>query len=119
MIYTINGKPHSYITPKHGSYSYEDYKQALVIWQLSIEEQHRGKQIYIRGPLEITFRFFFKNKQRSQGHNPGRPDLFPLIKFALVACEGIIFTKDLIVSQINAQKFYDVSERTEIEVKTL
>lgn len=119
MIYTINGRPQGYVTPKHASYSYEEYKQSLVKSQISLEEQNRGNQIHIRGPIQLTIRFFFKNKQRLIGHNPGRPDIFPLIKFVLTVAQGILFTNDIIIAKVDAQKFYDSYERTELEIQKL
>lgn len=127
-IYVVFGEPVAWKRPAQtvNGIRYDAQKHEKEGYAVQLLRYHRGAKIdapmklYITFYIEIPKSWSDKKKQAAAGTYVSiRPDTSNLIKFIEDACNGVIWRDDSLVVEIVAQKVYDFTPRTVLNIEEL
>ena len=121
MKFVIPGRPVPLKRPRFGlGRVYDDQRRIKKDYASALRYQYlRGPTN--DGPFEMKLTFYFKRPRtkKMDAYHSCRPDLSNLIKFIEDAAIGVLYKDDDCIARIVAEKRYDTTERTEIELSLL
>jgi Holliday junction resolvase RusA-like endonuclease len=124
QIYVINGNPLAWTKPARIGSSkkfYDTQRMFKTKWAITLESQH-NQPMFCDTPLEMTIHFHFPppdtyRPERKQSLE-GQPYIYnekitELLRFAVEACQAILFDHESHIYTVQMSKTYSVNPRTE------
>lgn len=124
---TIHGKPIPLKRHRHtkSGMTYNSQRKEIDDYALVCKSLTYGKSFLpFDDPIKITVTFFMPIPKSSKSIESGdchfkKPDLDNLFKFFSDSLNGVLWSDDSIICEIDASKVYSDNPRTEIQVTTV